>query len=60
MRYTPILRPLNYEVKAPSLLASFFLALKDGKNAIQFSQLVLSRDPNNKQAKNALLEASKI
>lgn len=45
---------LNPSPKAPSLLASAFLALKDNDNAKKFALTVLEQSPNNKIAKTTL------
>lgn len=45
---------LNKSVRAPSLLAEVFLALKENSDARVFAELALSRDPNNKKAREIL------
>jgi len=51
---------LNSGIRALSLLASTFLALKDKGNSEKFALLTLEKAPNNKLAKNVLLSIEKI
>ena len=45
---------LNRGIRAPALLAEAFLLLDATDDARQFADLVLARDPNNRQAKDVL------
>ena len=49
---------LNKGVRAPSLLAEVFLALGENRDAREFAELALSRDPNNKKAKEILSKST--
>jgi len=45
---------LNKGVRAPSLLAEVFFVIGENSDAREFAELALSRDPNNKKAKEIL------
>jgi tetratricopeptide (TPR) repeat protein len=44
---------LNKAVRAPALLAEVFIKLKDFHKAVEIAEVALSRDPNNRKAKQS-------